>query len=381
MAITKTFTAGADRFVANSPDTFWLDFLAGDDSLTIKAGRVTGRMGLGDDFVRIDAGLATVFGHAGADRFSIYANRAVVDGGADADTIHIRGGSNHILSGGAGDDRISFVTGSAGEKIYGGLGNDLVIGNGHDIGGQIYGEQGADRFHGFGHAGARTVTLYGGIGNDIYDIRRGGEPAVVERAGEGADTVQLARGLSYTLGDNVENLTVIGGGSPSLITSLRGNVLANRITGSADAERLYGLGGNDTLSAGGGTDAIFGGPGNDRITGGARIDYVETGTGRDVIAYTSVADAPVNTAMGFEEISDFDFALDRIDVSAIDADTTRPGHQRFHLGGTRAGSIEWGVFAGMDVLLHTDDDGEADMYIYIATGTEDVPLTIDHFII
>ena len=50
--------------------------------------------------------------------------------------------------------------------------------------------------------------MIGGPGNDTYVVDNAGD-VVTENAGEGTDTVSRARS-SYTLGANVENLTLTG---------------------------------------------------------------------------------------------------------------------------------------------------------------------------
>jgi Ca2+-binding RTX toxin-like protein len=59
--------------------------------------------------------------------------------------------------------------------------------------------------------------------------------------------------VSYTLGANLESLT-LSGGSP---TSAWGNDLANVLTGNAAANTLQGLGGADTLRGGAGQRHVF----------------------------------------------------------------------------------------------------------------------------
>ena len=55
--------------------------------------------------------------------------------------------------------------------------------------------------------GAGADTMLGGLGNDIYVVDVATD-IVTENAGEGIDTVQS--GITYTLGANVENLTLTG---------------------------------------------------------------------------------------------------------------------------------------------------------------------------
>ncbi|MBA2770829.1 MAG: hypothetical protein H0U34_02240, partial [Sphingomonas sp.] len=90
---------------------------------------------------------------------------------------------------------------------------------------------------------------------------------------------QLAVGIRfivkcYTLGDNVERLTLIGTGE----IFGAGNARNNAITGNGAANELRGERGNDRLSGGGGADDIYGGLGNDRLSGGAGADgfYFDT---------------------------------------------------------------------------------------------------------
>src|SRR5262249_11388960 len=93
---------------------------------------------------------------------------------------------------------------------------------------------------------------------------------VVENAGEGHDTVIAA--VTYTLPDNVEDLTLVGNAGLTAI----GNALANVITGSADGDGIDGRGGGDTLNGGDGADTITLHDG-DLATGGSGNDLFDLG--------------------------------------------------------------------------------------------------------
>ncbi|MEZ0259711.1 MAG: beta strand repeat-containing protein [Alphaproteobacteria bacterium] len=92
-------------------------------------------------------------------------------------------------------------------------------------------------------------TLAGGLGNDTYTVNDAGD-VVLENAGEGTDTVLSS--ITYTLPDNVENLTLSGAG----VMTATGNALANILIGSdsSDANTLNGLAGADTMMGGAGGD-------------------------------------------------------------------------------------------------------------------------------
>ena len=96
-----------------------------------------------------------------------------------------------------------------------------------------------------GLAGADTMA--GGLGNDVYIVDNIGD-IVIEKAGEGIDTVQAS--ISYMLTANVENLQLTGTAN----LNGTGNILNNSITGNS---------GNNILDGGAGADTMAGGAGND----------------------------------------------------------------------------------------------------------------------
>ncbi|HEV2865608.1 MAG TPA: calcium-binding protein [Allosphingosinicella sp.] len=91
-------------------------------------------------------------------------------------------------------------------------------------------------------------TMIGGLGNDTYLVKYS-QQLVIEGANAGIDEVLAT--ISYTLPDNVENLTAISG------SSLTGNGIANVLTGNYGDNRLDGKGGADTMKGGLGNDVYI----------------------------------------------------------------------------------------------------------------------------
>lgn len=95
--------------------------------------------------------------------------------------------------------------------------------------------------------GAGADDLNGGTGNDTYLVDDAGD-TVTEAASAGTDLV--ISGVSFTLGTNLENLTLTGSGD----INGTGNTVANTLTGNS---------GNNTLTGGTGADTLIGGAGDD----------------------------------------------------------------------------------------------------------------------
>lgn len=118
-----------------------------------------------------------------------------------------------------------------------------------------------------GGAGDR---LYGGVGNDTYVVSDS-SVQIVENAGEGLDTVEASS--DYTLGDNVENVTLAAG---SQARNGTGNTLDNLITGNTQ---------DNVLDGGLGADQLIGGTGDDMYVVDQAGDMVieRTGEGNDTV--------------------------------------------------------------------------------------------------
>ena len=289
-------------------------------------------------------GSDTILGSDGANRLEAFGGNDVIEGAAGEDTL-IGSGGNDTLRGGVDAD-----------TIYGGEGNDVLSGD------------------------AGTDRLRGGEGNDTYTAT--GTAEVVEFFGEGNDLV--FSGVNFTLGANVERLTLVGGGD----TRGTGNGLNNAITGTtgnnilrggAGHDTLDGLAGNDQLFGDAGDDALSGKLGNDTLTGGAGIDNLSGGGGSDVFDFNGVSDSGIAIAAS-DVITGFDVLADKIDLSGIDA-ISGGGDNSFTLvagGFTAAGQIRLQQSGANTILqLNVTGNSGAEMSVVLlgispgAIGSED----------
>ncbi len=203
--------------------------LAGNDNLT---------GGNGDDYLDGGAGIDSMIGGAGNDTM-------VVDSASDSLTENASEGTDTIIS------SITYTLATNFENLtLSGASNINATGN--SVANILTGNTGNNTLDG----GAGNDAMSGGAGNDIYIVDSISD-TVTENANEGVDTVQSS--VAFTLGTNVENLTLTGSSS----VNGTGNTLDNYITGNTGANILTGGAGNDTLDGGTGTDTLVGGLGND----------------------------------------------------------------------------------------------------------------------
>ncbi|TKB59339.1 MAG: calcium-binding protein, partial [Nitrospira sp.] len=150
-----------------------------------------------------------------------------------------------------------------------------------------------------GNSAANVLT--GGAGNDVYYVGLG--DTVVEAANAGIDHV-LSAG-SWTLGDNVERLTLTG---TSLIDGT-GNSLNNILTGNSAANVLDGGLGADTMMGGAGNDTYVVDHVSDVVT-----EQVNAGTDtvQSAVTYTLAANVENLTLTGIGAINGAGNALDNI---------------------------------------------------------------------
>ncbi|AFY51151.1 hypothetical protein Nos7524_5434 [Nostoc sp. PCC 7524] len=211
--------------------------------------------------------------------------------GTAGDDVIDAGDGNDYLMGNAGNDILDGGTGN--DYLFGGAGDDILIGGagaGFDL---LYGNDGNDTLDGGEgndnlDGGTGNDSLVGGTGNDIYIVDSFGD-TVVEMEGEGTDKVNSY--INYTLGDYLENLTLLGNA-----TIGTGNTENNHIIGNNANNTLYGLEGNDWLMGQSGNDSLEGGNGSDRLDGGTGNDTLIGGLGNDTYEVDSINDVITESA-------------------------------------------------------------------------------------
>lgn len=205
-----------------------------DNTLTGNAGNDSFEGGAGNDTYVIDRaveiGSITEDGESGNDSIiAVFSGADItIDLSAtpNLENIRVTGNGTFLLTGNDADNTLE--GNSATTIIHGGAGADTIDG-----------KAGAD-------------TMYGESGDDIYVVDNI-EDLVVEAADEGNDSIRLnisKGGITYTLGDHIENASVISTGKIDLI----GNALNNNLQGNASANRLDGGEGADILTGYGGKD-------------------------------------------------------------------------------------------------------------------------------
>jgi Ca2+-binding RTX toxin-like protein len=231
-----------------------------DNVLSGRGGADTLIGGDGSDTLDGGEGADTMIGGDGYDFYVVDDSRDVVTEaiGGDYDEVHtsvsysLAAGSEVELLWAATTDAID-LTGNEFENVI--LGNNARN--------TIDGGDGADTLIGFGD-------------DDTYFVDDP-DDEVMEYVGGGIDTVHAT--VSYTLGDQSENLTLDGFAA----RDGSGNDLGNVITGNEWDNVLRGLDGVDTLDGGEGVDTLDGGEGADTMFGGDNYDFYVVDNVDDVV--------------------------------------------------------------------------------------------------
>jgi serralysin len=192
----------------------------------------------------------------------------------------------------------------------------------------IYGTSGADHIVGTSgndviDGGVGPDTISGGLGNDTY-IVNDARDVIVESFNGGVDTVRTSLS-TYTLGNQIENLTLTGTGA-QIGT---GNGQANVLISNGFRSTMDGGLGNDTLVSNDGIETLTGGGGNDvfrfaRVIGNT-VTITDYAKGQDVLNLHDVLGAYHGTNPLADQWVQFIDGVNGITVS-VDADgPTGPG--------------------------------------------------------
>ncbi len=185
-----------------------------------------------------------------------------------------------------------------------------------------------------------------------------------------ADTLSGSAGHDTLTGDAFRNFLNGAGGNDRLdggagADTMDGGTGADIMDGGADADTMNGGADADVVNGGGGDDRLSGGPGQDRLTGGA---------GRDVFAFanreTSSSKAKADIILDVSRREG-----DKIDLSAIDANTRKRGDQKFSFIGkkdfSKAGEARFEKTKSATYLyLNTDNDKAAEAVIKLKGSLE-----------
>ena len=300
--ITRNGTSGADTLNGgNGNDTLnglvgndllnggngndWLDGGSGNDTLSGGAGDDTYVVDSASDQVieALNAGIDTVRSvathtlAANVENLVLTGTNAINGTGNALDNFLTGNSAANVLTGGAGNDTYVVGTGdttveaaSAGtDTVQSAVtwalatnvenltltGTSAINGTGNTLNNVLIGNSAANTLTG----GSGADTMQGGLGNDTYVVDNTAD-VVTEGANEGVDLVQSS--VTFTLGANVENLTLTG---TSAINGT-GNALDNVLTGNSAANVLSGGAGNDTYVVGtGDTTVEAANAGNDTV--------------------------------------------------------------------------------------------------------------------
>ena len=320
------------------------------------------------------------------------------------DNILIGNAGNNILDGGAGNDTMSggagndtYVVDSAGDVVteLSGQGLDAVQSSisytlganlenltltgsaninatGNALDNILIGNSGNNLLDG----GLGNDAMSGGAGNDTYVVNASGD-VVTENAGEGIDSVQSS--VSFSLGNNVENLSLTGAAA----IDGSGNALNNILIGNS---------GNNTLTSGGGVDDLQGGGGNDTLVAADVSNLVQAngGTGADVLRLTATSasfdmSTLINVGFNIETLDLRNGASGNVSFSSLALTSLTDSNHDLTLqldngdtislsGTTSAAGLSSGTngdgsrFADYAVFATADQSGPADSMLHIYWG-------------
>lgn len=256
------------------------------------------------------------------------------------------------LTGTADDDRLK-ATDGRNTRIKGLDGADSLIGSGgRDV---LIGGDGNDLLDG----GGGSNDMRGGRGDDVYRIR-GEQDSIEEAAGQGYDVVVSHLEYRLSAADEIEELRLTGSASRG-----GGNVLDNRLVGSANNDFLEGAGGDDTIKGNNGFDWLLGDDGDDLLLGGNGHDDMLGAHGDDRLNGGAQSDRLVGEA-----------GSDRL-AGGDGRDTLEGGRGRDRLVGGADSDRFW-LGGGLPGLVEAED---ADKIVDFTPGEDRIVLLAASFLI
>ena len=241
---------------------------AGNDRLFGLGGNDTLKGSAGNDQLDGGTGTDTMQGGTGNDTYIVDASGDVVTELVNEGTDLVQSSVTYTL--GTNVENLT-LTGTTAINATGNALSNVLIGN--SANNTLTGGAGNDRMDG----GLGSDTMIGGTGDDTYVVNQAGD-VITENLNEGTDTVESS--ITYTLGSNVENLTLTGTAN----INGTGNVSNNSLVGNSGNNQLDGGSGNDTVDGGAGDDIVLGGSGADQLLGGLGNDTLNGGSGNDTLS-------------------------------------------------------------------------------------------------
>ncbi|GAB5606510.1 hypothetical protein TK5_25910 [Sideroxyarcus sp. TK5] len=364
-----------NNYIGGNSGNNVLDGAAGNDRVDGGAGADTMLGGAGDDVFFVENVNDEVIENANEGLDSVSSSISYVLS-ENVENLSLTG-NNSIDGSGNAQDNVIYGNNSS-NVLFGDAGNDTL--NGLD---------GADTLNG----GAGADVMNGGYGNDVYFVDDAGDQAIESALGKtyqnyyggsyivtDIDTVKSS--ISYTLGTNLENLTLLG------IENIdgTGNALNNVITGNGGDNVLIGDAGSDTLDGGAGADTLIGGAGsdiyyidniNDQIIDDVagqsftRYQWVWTGYNYQYLPYTYVQPdyEQVYSSVDFELSAN----LENLTLTGIDSINGIGNELNNQLTGNDADNILVGgagndTFYGMGGIDTLDGGAGDDAYSITDTG-------------
>lgn len=312
---------------------------------------------LGNDTLDGGAGIDTLEGGDGDDTYIVdVIGDVIVDtGGIDTVIAKLTAGTYWLDSG------LENLTlgGTAAINATGNADNNILTGN-----------AAANALNGAGG----VDTLIGGDGNDIY-IVDSLDDTVTETNGLAAGGVDIIKSsVDWTLGANIENLTLTGMDN---LTGI-GNTLVNTITGNE---------GDNTLDGGAGVDKLMGGLGNDTYI----VDITATGKLQDAVTeaanagtdniqlrgnFVSKSGVNLTLAANFENLDASLTGISKLGLKGNALDNTLTGNDFHNLldGGVGADTLIGGIGDDYyvvdnvgDVVVENVDEGFDQVQVSIAS--------------